>query len=148
VDSGGAHHQRYAQKQTLRLPQALVICATACHPSARSASLPTLHRSDELRRALGSNSCQRREFGHTQFVHENTVGETQCAASASMASSPTLMERPLSTSQRRQSMASLRDDWNCKIPPNLTLSIVVLGASGDLAKKKTFPALFALFKQG
>lgn len=28
------------------------------------------------------------------------------------------------------------------------LSIVVLGASGDLAKKKTFPALFNLFRQG
>ncbi|PKU87024.1 glucose-6-phosphate 1-dehydrogenase, cytoplasmic isoform isoform X1 [Dendrobium catenatum] len=28
------------------------------------------------------------------------------------------------------------------------LSIVVLGASGDLAKKKTFPALFHLFRQG
>jgi hypothetical protein len=27
------------------------------------------------------------------------------------------------------------------------LSIVVLGASGDLAKKKTFPALFHLFQQ-
>ncbi|CAM6097982.1 unnamed protein product [Calypogeia fissa] len=29
-----------------------------------------------------------------------------------------------------------------------TLSVIVLGASGDLAKKKTFPALFNLFKQG
>ncbi|CAN6464170.1 unnamed protein product [Victoria cruziana] len=28
------------------------------------------------------------------------------------------------------------------------LSVIVLGASGDLAKKKTFPALFNLFKQG
>jgi glucose-6-phosphate 1-dehydrogenase len=27
-------------------------------------------------------------------------------------------------------------------------TIVVLGASGDLAKKKTYPALFALFRQG
>jgi len=27
------------------------------------------------------------------------------------------------------------------------LSIVVLGASGDLAKKKTFPALYHLFDQ-
>jgi glucose-6-phosphate 1-dehydrogenase len=26
--------------------------------------------------------------------------------------------------------------------------IVVLGASGDLAKKKTFPAIFALYQQG
>ncbi|KAM0939891.1 putative glucose-6-phosphate dehydrogenase (NADP(+)) [Dioscorea sansibarensis] len=28
------------------------------------------------------------------------------------------------------------------------LSVIVLGASGDLAKKKTFPALFNLFRQG
>jgi glucose-6-phosphate 1-dehydrogenase len=28
------------------------------------------------------------------------------------------------------------------------LSIVVLGASGDLAKKKTFPAIFTLFARG
>lgn len=51
-------------------------------------------------------------------------------------------------SHRLQSMASLRDDWDCKIPSDITLSIVVLGASGDLAKKKTFPALFALYRQG
>jgi len=28
-----------------------------------------------------------------------------------------------------------------------SLSIVILGASGDLAKKKTFPALFHLYEQ-
>lgn len=28
-----------------------------------------------------------------------------------------------------------------------SLSIIVLGASGDLAKKKTFPALFNLYRQ-
>lgn len=33
-------------------------------------------------------------------------------------------------------------------PETGTLSIVVLGASGDLAKKKTFPALFNLYRQG
>lgn len=33
-------------------------------------------------------------------------------------------------------------------PETGCLSIVVLGASGDLAKKKTFPALFHLFRQG
>jgi glucose-6-phosphate 1-dehydrogenase len=32
-------------------------------------------------------------------------------------------------------------------PETGCLSIVVLGASGDLAKKKTFPALFHLFRQ-
>jgi hypothetical protein len=28
------------------------------------------------------------------------------------------------------------------------LSVILLGASGDLAKKKTFPAIFNLYKQG
>ena len=28
------------------------------------------------------------------------------------------------------------------------LSIVVIGASGDLAKKKTYPALFSLYSKG
>jgi len=31
---------------------------------------------------------------------------------------------------------------------NRTLSIIVLGASGDLAKKKTFPALWGLYREG
>ncbi|KAK7381017.1 hypothetical protein VNO78_33541 [Psophocarpus tetragonolobus] len=35
-----------------------------------------------------------------------------------------------------------------RAPEKGSLSIVVLGASGDLAKKKTFPALFNLYKQG
>ncbi|XP_058102157.1 glucose-6-phosphate 1-dehydrogenase, cytoplasmic isoform-like [Magnolia sinica] len=34
------------------------------------------------------------------------------------------------------------------LPEKGCLSIVVLGASGDLAKKKTFPALFNLYRQG
>ncbi|KAH8519336.1 hypothetical protein H0E87_000939, partial [Populus deltoides] len=33
-------------------------------------------------------------------------------------------------------------------PESGCLSIIVLGASGDLAKKKTFPALYHLYRQG
>lgn len=33
------------------------------------------------------------------------------------------------------------------VPDTGCLSIIVLGASGDLAKKKTFPALFNLYRQ-
>lgn len=40
---------------------------------------------------------------------------------------------------------SFRDNDN--IPETGCLSIIVLGASGDLAKKKTFPALFNLYRQ-
>lgn len=43
---------------------------------------------------------------------------------------------------------SSRDDIKCFIENKLVLTVVVLGASGDLAKKKTFPALFTLFKRG
>lgn len=39
-----------------------------------------------------------------------------------------------------------REDEN--VPETGCLSIIVLGASGDLAKKKTFPALFHLYRQG
>ncbi|CAL8465488.1 g5024 [Coccomyxa elongata] len=53
-----------------------------------------------------------------------------------------LQHRPCSSS------ASSRDDVKCFIANKLVLSVVVLGASGDLAKKKTFPALFTLFKKG
>lgn len=45
-------------------------------------------------------------------------------------------------------MCSLRDTFDGKIPSNINLSIVVMGASGDLAKKKTYPALFALYSKG
>ena len=36
-----------------------------------------------------------------------------------------------------------KNDWSVS-----SLSVVVLGASGDLAKKKIFPALFALYYEG
>lgn len=36
---------------------------------------------------------------------------------------------------------------NENVPESGCLSIIVLGASGDLAKKKTFPALFNLYRQ-
>ncbi|KAL2529070.1 Glucose-6-phosphate 1-dehydrogenase [Forsythia ovata] len=39
-----------------------------------------------------------------------------------------------------------KEDGN--VPETGCLSIIVLGASGDLAKKKTFPALFNLYRQG
>lgn len=36
-----------------------------------------------------------------------------------------------------------KNDWTAS-----SLSVVVLGASGDLAKKKIFPALFSLYYEG
>ena len=44
--------------------------------------------------------------------------------------------------------ASDRDDVKCKVSQKLCFTVIVLGASGDLAKKKTFPALFMLFSRG
>ncbi|EPS70489.1 glucose-6-phosphate 1-dehydrogenase [Genlisea aurea] len=44
--------------------------------------------------------------------------------------------------------ASLPKDNDTPVPETGCLSITVLGASGDLAKKKTFPALFNLYRQG
>ncbi len=48
----------------------------------------------------------------------------------------------------RASFSSLSDLKDLELSSESgCLSIVVLGASGDLAKKKTFPALFHLFQQ-
>lgn len=48
--------------------------------------------------------------------------------------------------EKRSSFKSdLREDENMN--ESGCLSIIVLGASGDLAKKKTFPALFHLYRQ-
>lgn len=41
-----------------------------------------------------------------------------------------------------------RDSVEVRVPKRLCFTVVVLGASGDLAKKKTFPALFLLFSRG
>ena len=52
------------------------------------------------------------------------------------------------TIEKRASLKSesfSRDYEN--VPETGCLSIIVLGASGDLAKKKTFPALFNLYRQ-
>ena len=41
--------------------------------------------------------------------------------------------------------ASARDLIQPHVPDDICLTVIVLGASGDLAKKKTFPALYTLF---
>lgn len=43
--------------------------------------------------------------------------------------------------------SAVKDSENVNVPETGCLSIIVLGASGDLAKKKTFPALFNLYRQ-
>ncbi|KAK9039591.1 hypothetical protein V6N11_014787 [Hibiscus sabdariffa] len=50
--------------------------------------------------------------------------------------------------QKRDSFRNDSFSGNGNVPEIGCLSIIVLGASGDLAKKKTFPALFHLYCQG
>lgn len=52
-------------------------------------------------------------------------------------------KRSSSTSSKKNESFAREEDIN----ENGCLSIIVLGASGDLAKKKTFPALFNLYQQ-
>lgn len=74
---------------------------------------------------------------HHHHHHNNGGGDDGAGGGSSGPSSP------LSTRA-----ASLRDCFECGVPSRLALSIVVLGASGDLARKKTYPALFALYAKG
>lgn len=49
--------------------------------------------------------------------------------------------------QKRSSFKTDSFSRHEHVPETGSLSIIVLGASGDLAKKKTFPALFNLYCQ-
>ncbi|XP_068667423.1 glucose-6-phosphate 1-dehydrogenase, cytoplasmic isoform-like [Aristolochia californica] len=62
---------------------------------------------------------------------------------SSLVSNDSFRER---SSLRSESFSERRDSET--VPETGCLSIIVLGASGDLAKKKTFPALFNLYRQG
>jgi hypothetical protein len=79
---------------------------------------------------------------------------TLVAAVDKAASTPAPQRPPSALHVHRSAGArhgSLRDEWSYPPPQcaeDLNLSIVVLGASGDLAKKKTFPALLALHSKG
>lgn len=44
--------------------------------------------------------------------------------------------------------SSFRETFEVDVPKSICATIVVLGASGDLAKKKTYPALFQLHVKG
>lgn len=59
-----------------------------------------------------------------------------------------LSSRSSSLSENYFRSESLSEEKDLEsVPETGCLSIIVLGASGDLAKKKTFPALFNLFRQ-
>lgn len=70
--------------------------------------------------------------------------------SSSNGNSPSVPSAPATTSLHTFGSLSAAEaydlehnDWS-----TTSLSVVVVGASGDLAKKKIFPALFALFYEG
>ncbi|CAI9111507.1 OLC1v1011743C5 [Oldenlandia corymbosa var. corymbosa] len=52
------------------------------------------------------------------------------------------------TMEKRGSLKTTDSFRTENVPETGPLAIIVLGASGDLAKKKTFPALFNLYRQG
>lgn len=83
---------------------------------------------------------------HSHQHHNGGGGGEAGAAAGAAASSEDGSDSPSSPLSARA--ASLRDCFECGVPSKLALSIVVLGASGDLARKKTYPALFALYAKG
>jgi glucose-6-phosphate 1-dehydrogenase len=68
----------------------------------------------------------------TPVVESNNIGKRL---------NPELLS--VTSSTESQDEASIEKDAN-----EYTVSITVVGASGDLAKKKIFPALFALYYEG
>ena len=83
----------------------------------------------------------------TKSASAATDGAAAATTTTAIAS-PSLSTSTSSPLRDRRVSASTRDDVRPGVPCDLTLTVAVLGASGDLAKKKTFPALFTLFHKG
>lgn len=74
----------------------------------------------------------------------------RCLASSGMGSPVAEKPKPINPVPILECSTTTSDDdesIQAKSVAGGCLSVVVLGASGDLAKKKTFPAIFNLFKQ-
>lgn len=87
-----------------------------------------------------------------QLRAENERLRAQVAQAASMPPSPALRAQPQPTpAPTPAAVAAEKKEDTDLIMQALSekaFTVVVLGASGDLAKKKTYPALYALFRQG
>jgi hypothetical protein len=74
--------------------------------------------------------------------------------SSAIAAAPAGVEETLRVPMQRlghRRYGSLRDEFElpCMSDANaISLSIIVFGASGDLAKKKTYPELYSLHSKG
>ncbi len=105
--------------------------AAAAAPRAPAPTLaaprPPLHR---RRRHLRDDDAAAATPPPLRTAATDTAATAAPPATSSSSSSSALYHLP-------------RDDW-----ARASLSVVVVGASGDLAKKKIFPALFALYYEG
>lgn len=79
---------------------------------------------------------------------ESRAFEGGFLAEEKVAANPTMPGSFKRSGSNNSLSASARDDIKYEVSENLAFTVVVLGASGDLAKKKTFPALFTLFDRG
>lgn len=132
-------------------------------PGAVVRALPTVHGSSfkgrvasarPACRPLCSQRVQSRTWGNNltlqvKAASTSTQGDVQTpsqnGAGLQVAQSPATTGGQLSPSAKHNDNVFNVDeeDWN-----KTALSMVVVGASGDLAKKKIYPALFALYVEG
>lgn len=90
---------------------------------------------------------QRRGAVHIAFSLQFRKPECRGGACAASPKRANCAQAPgsyiIGTGLHAQAYDLERNDWK-----TTSLSVVVVGASGDLAKKKIFPALFALYYEG
>ncbi|GIL45938.1 hypothetical protein Vafri_3047 [Volvox africanus] len=102
--------------------------------------------------ALGDASTPKRMSRLASREFETTAKEAAREASTSGGANNSTADIPVQKLVLERVCSSARDEWHADavddLGKQLRLSIVVFGASGDLAKKKTYPALYELFKKG
>ena len=122
------------------------MCATSSTPNGGSAA-----GGDQMeKKALDADALLRLE---RSLGAAASAEELAAAASAAAAAAGSAEAQSFATQLVDDGGADNDEDLEARLKADLTaregfLSITVIGASGDLAKKKIYPALFALYYEG
>ncbi|XP_052187629.1 glucose-6-phosphate 1-dehydrogenase, chloroplastic-like [Diospyros lotus] len=129
-----------------------------CSSSSSSSAFPTSSSSSSNDHQIAFSSIFPKRFAHGKaFLQSNRKSwwNVACMQDGAVVASVAAIESEVPSEKLKEGLLSvispdeLKDDAGCNTNKNKsTVSITVVGASGDLAKKKIFPALFALYYEG
>lgn len=120
--------------------------SSVVHGSGRNSRANSLRAGSGHRRPVQRTQTLQHVVASVPTKQAGVMAPSQNGSDSQVARSPDLASNQLTPSPNEQNTDVYnieRENWG-----QAALSMVVVGASGDLAKKKIYPALFALYVEG